>query len=546
MAERRVACIWLPRFSLENARATQRIATDRPIALYNADSPSREIVAASDELLGRGLRLGLPLTSAETRCPGALYLAADPESDRIACGAIAALFDPFSPAVEIGPVGIFFLDSEGLTLLYGEEPRLAARLRDAVPPMHRVHACVGIADGRAVAEIAARQARGRRDPRAIVPPGENRSYLAPLPLDVLPLAFDDIERLHLLGIRTVADFTTRLPFNAVSHRFGDAGRRAWRIARGTWSGAPIAPRPRPLALHDRIDLDWSEENPDRLTFIVKALADRLAARLLAHGLAAHRLRVTWHLDPRPPERDDGTPGDPFPTARQADLHLPEGGTTAAALLEMLRWHIEGLHLTAPVVAIALEADDLGTPRGVQLRLLDGQLGRPPSFERQRSARRAIARLRARWGNDAVRAVAIEPARRPESAVTWSEPGALPHQESTNSPRPARRSTRRHSRPLVPPTPQPDALLPSPPLWFNDPPEPIEVHPPGERAGPVVRIKKRRLAIAHWAGPFRIVDLPWRENGADRDYYQVVSRGGDALWIFHDRRSDAWYWQGTFD
>jgi hypothetical protein len=73
-----------------------------------------------------------------------------------------------------------------------------------------------------------------------------------------------------------------------------------------------------------------------------------------------------------------------------------------------------------------------------------------------------------------------------------------------------------------------------------------VHPPGERAGPVVRIKKRRLAIARWAGPFRIVDLPWQENGADRDYYQVVSRGGEALWIFHDRRRDAWYWQGTFD
>lgn len=555
MATRRVACVWLPRFSLANARA--RLTNDGAysLALYNPDSRSREIVVADPDVLARGVQPGLPLTAAEARCPDVLYRTIDPALDDATFASIADILDTFSPVVEVKGAGIAFLDIDGLELLYGPEDVLAQRLRRAIPEPFGATTRIGIADGRTVAEIASRHGIVPNDPGiTIVPAGANARFLAPLPIEALPISFDAAERLRMLGIRAIGDIGARLPRNALVHRLDHLGETIWRLSRGETIDEPLSPRPRPLVTRDEIELEWAEESNDRLIFLLKGLADRLARRLDAHGLAAHRLRVTWRFDTRP-ALASGIEGATPPDAaiHQRDLFPAEGSASGASIHEILRWHLEGAHLRAPVIGIAIEAMDLAPPRGRQLRLLGGQLGRPASFDRQRNARHAIARLRARWHPDAVRRARAQPSRRPEDAFQWLRPEASDEafedvDDVSPGKKPPGRSGPARPRPAkVPrPTPQPSALLGQPPVWIIDPPEPITLRVPGSSKSPIITFRQRQIPLIEWAGPFRVSDLPWRDNRAERDYYQAIDADGRAYWLYHDRIDDRWLCHGIFD
>ncbi|HEV8638282.1 MAG TPA: DNA polymerase Y family protein [Chloroflexota bacterium] len=527
-----MACVWIPSFCLDAARRRTPALAGRPLALHRAGSRAREVVAASTDLLARGLRPGTPLRATELAYPDAAFLPFDPAAADAAFTPVLDRLEAFSPVVAAAAPGLALLDVTGCELLYGSDAALADRLRAAVREDagdRDPGVGIGLAGGVATAEIAARLAVDGRD--RLVPPGGDAAFLAPLPVDVLPLTEDACERLELLGVRTVGDFARRLPAGAVARRFGEEGLRARRIARGQ-DDAPLRGRPQRLVLLDRVELEWAEENLDRLTFLLKALADRLARRLAGHGLAAQRLRVAWRLDARA-----GEPG-----AVERLLHLPEPTASGSGLLDLLRWHVEGLRLPAPVVAVEVAADDLAPPAGRQLRLRGGGLGPSTPFDRTRNARRAVARLRARWGADAARRPSLQSARRPEDAFGWLPADAEADEDGT----PGAPACRRARKQDAPPGHGPALELPQPPLWLYDPPLPVRLRI-GPRRGqaPTLTLGGRPARLARWAGPFRLVDRPWDAAGAERDYYQAATDRG-AYWLFRDRRTGRWLCHAAYD
>src|SRR5262249_18210431 len=116
---------------------------------------------------------------------------------------------------------------EGLDRLYGELGRLERALRAAVAPLLRPR--LGAGDGKFAASVAARTGAPAR--MCAVPAAEARSFFAPLPARLLPLAPEAIQRLARRGLRTIGDLA-RLPFSAVQAQLGAAGARAWRLANG--------------------------------------------------------------------------------------------------------------------------------------------------------------------------------------------------------------------------------------------------------------------------------------------------------------------------
>jgi hypothetical protein len=48
-----------------------------------------------------------------------------------------------------------------------------------------------------------------------------------------------------------------------------------------------------------------------------------------------------------------------------------------------------------------------------------------------------------------------------------------------------------------------------------------------------------------AGPFRLSES-WWDRPVDRDYYQLIDRGGSLLLVFRDLCDGRWYLQGVFD
>ncbi len=260
-----------------------------------------------------------------------------------AFAAVVDALDAFSPVVEPAPRealgegrAVAYVDVAGLGPLYGPEPHLAARLAAAAsaalvsilndslepaavargqgsqpatgpragtvprygdaPPTpgglepdthhsslitHHSLARAGVAASKFTAWVAASLAgRFAGEERVmIVPPGEEATFLAPLPLETIPLPLRDRQALHRLGVHTLGQFA-KLPANAVQHRYGAAGRHAHRLAQGV-DDEPLRPRPPQPAARVEIAFDWEETELDRLTFALKMLADQLAARLAA-------------------------------------------------------------------------------------------------------------------------------------------------------------------------------------------------------------------------------------------------------------------------
>jgi len=140
-----------------------------------------------------------------------------------------------TPGFEQISIDEAFLDITGLR----EAPALLGRrLQSEIQEELELPSSVGIAANKLVAKIATEVGKkaGSRDRPpygfTIVPHGEERGFLAPLPMEMLwGVGPKTSNRLTALGIRTIGDIA-RWPEASLVDAFGDYGRELARRARG--------------------------------------------------------------------------------------------------------------------------------------------------------------------------------------------------------------------------------------------------------------------------------------------------------------------------
>jgi hypothetical protein len=501
---------------------------------------------------------GMALKEAESRWPDVAYRADAPAEYARALEAVLDLLAEHSPIVEWSaepdratvtvrhdPMVRYaiFLDGTGLAALYGSEERLGHLILRAVQEQVGHCAAVGIADGRYAALhsalLASRTRTTDQSPEAphVVPAGGDAAFLAPLPVNLLPLPPEARVHVARLGVRTLREFS-RLPVNSVRLRLGPDGVLARGLAAGRDEGL-LRARSTPLLLRDTIEFEWLEMGLDRLLFLFKRLADRLSTRLAYHGLGCGRLRVTWLLDAAGLTTGDDvidTAADgpaPIPAERSgsggitATIRLAEPAGSGEALREHLRWHAEGLRPETfrdpttgqcrGVRGIVVEAEELAPLGGHQLTLLPGERGWTSQPERQLAAQRALARLQARWG---------------EGAVQRDEPLTL-----------LQRLDQQHGAPIVVDTPPSS-------IWLHHQPREVEIHrairlPNGRRRRGAIIQGNRKRRVINAAAPRRRVEH-WGAAPVKQDTYHVVLADGSAYRLVYDQTGDRWYVLGTFD
>ena len=661
----RVCCVWLAGFGLHVA---SRLSTsllgggEDQIALYRPGTRYQELLECSPLLERAGTRPGLPLREAQARAPDAAFIPCDDSvldaMERAIVPLLEAL-DAFSPVVEpptraqLGDGrATIYVEVTGLEPLYGPESHLATRLLEACG---FEGASAGIASSKFTAWVTASLAQRLKPPTLVVPPGEDALFLAPLPLETIPLPLQARLALNRLGVRTLGAFAA-LPSNSVTlrlSRYKEDGRRAHLLAQGL-DDAPLRPRRPQPAAQVGIEFEWEESDLDRLTFALKQLADQLAARLAAldpDGAAAGSAEDADD-DVPPPVVDDSHPDfypddgpqlsvedDPKviplhthqrwqvaePAAppiqkeaastrrrfaadglritwrlasgemREATLRLAEPATTAAAFAEHLRWHAEGLsHFFAgvdggrasvasedpgielgvqgsaaspagganepkyiyepiddhtAVTSITLEALGLQVPPGTQLKLLAAPVrflgatqdaaSRLDPLTRSRYARRAIARLQARWGPEVVRRLTLTTSRLPERAYQLVDPAVALQLDAPTAKRTPDTTTDR-AAPLTTP----------PPYWLLTTPEPAAILTPrkgGRRVLSLPRLR-RQATIVRSGGPWKLVDPAALvdQPPLQRDYYHLETDDGLTCLVYWDRVTNAWYVQGLFE
>ena len=400
-----VICALLPRLSLVVAVSEQRELLARPSALAPEPGAAQLIGEVSEPAERMGLRRGMRLGEALSRCPELALVPPDPErADRSWEEAMRRL-ESIGAEVESERPGEAFFEAAGLLRLWGGTRRVLARSRGELGSMVRVAA----APGRFCAHVAA--SRMEDGHPAIVPKGSARSFLAPLPVSLLhgrlrdprggggqapdaDAEADDLpNELERLGIDTLGRLAG-LPRDAVADRFGRLGLRALRLARG--EDEPLRPRRLGEALAVELELPEAVSGQQ----LERAL-EMLIARLLAHrerrGRAIRALRLSARLAAGGGwRRRVALRSAASERNRLADLLLPQ-----LALLP------------APAATLRLEAVALGPAGGDQLALSS------PEQERRRRISEAVRQTRAAAGPDSVlRVLEVDPGSRvPERRET---------------------------------------------------------------------------------------------------------------------------------
>ena len=203
--------------------------------------------------------------------------------------------DDLSPRVEALEPGVALVDVTGLEPMHGSERRVAAR---AVALAGVTPVRVGIGDNRWLASLAARLARGGgRAACLVLPAGQGRATLAPMPIGLLPANPEIQDRFSLFGLTTMGQLAG-LPRSAVAAQFGPAGERLQALARGE-DPRPLVPRRRPEQLATTVRFEPPAAGTAEIILALRRAATDLSDRLRGRHLAPARATLALHREAAP-------------------------------------------------------------------------------------------------------------------------------------------------------------------------------------------------------------------------------------------------------
>ena len=182
----------------------------KPVVVGGRPQGRGVVASASYEARAFGLHAGMPLTTASRLCPQAIFIEGSFPKYRDASQRFMSILADFSPFIE--PLGLdeAYLDVTGFESIHGSVHQMAVKLRQRIKAELGLSASVGIASGKVVAKVASE--RAKPDGLVEVASGEERSFLAPLPVAKLPGRGRKTEqKLNALGINTIG----RTIFNAI-------------------------------------------------------------------------------------------------------------------------------------------------------------------------------------------------------------------------------------------------------------------------------------------------------------------------------------------
>ena len=503
-----MACVELPAFPLQLLLKRHPGWTGRPVAVVDRDKPQGMILQVNEEARAAGVRTGMRY-SAGLSLTHTLHAGEVPPADvERGVAAIVERLHRFSPDVEPSrdEPGVFWLNASGLSYLHASLGRWAQEIVTSLRACgFRAAVAVGFTR---FGTYAVAKTLTPAEPVAVIPdPAVERMRAGRVRLSRLGIEPALRDSLHKLGVRTVHAFL-RLPSEGIRRRFGPEARRLHRLAAGDlW--APLQPQRVIEPLVARCDLDDPETDAVRLLFHLKRLLDRVLATVAARHQALAELTMRLRLD-------------------GADVHVerirPAAPTLDIVLLmNLVRLRLESLSLGAGVIELHVTGCAVAVAAVQQ-----GLFAERPSRDRA-AAERALARVRAEFGDGAVVRALLCEAHLPEARFAWEPVGTV----SPPEPREVA------CRPMVRRIHASALALPQPRIgekWGPEPgPEPDSWTVREEGAG----------YVRDLAGPY-LVSGGWWRSAVHREYYFARMRDGDMLWVYYDRSRRRWRWQGQVE
>ena len=529
----RALVVWCPDWPVHAALFAAELPADDPAAVFDRGLVLASTAAARLE----GVRRGMRLREAQSRCPDLVALTYDEPADARAFEPIVAAVDQISPGVSVVRPGTCVVRAKGPSRYYGGEEQAAAVIAEHLVGLGVPDCRFGVADGAFAAEQAARSAEVQT--AVIVPTGRSARFLRDLPVDLLGDP-ELVSLLKRLGLRTLGSFAG-LSATDVLARFGSPGLLAHRLATGSDTRPLTLRRPAP-ELECGIDFEPPLEQVDPVAFSVRATAERFVAGLSAQGLVCTTVRIEV-------------------TSDALELHerqwLHPRWFDAVDLVDRVRWQLQGSvrsrtpakgghgapggqggpdepggSLTAPVTRVHFVPVDIASVGDHA----DGLWGGGPD-ER---IHRAMSRMQSMLGHDAVVSTVVSGGRSPaerQTRVPWGDP-----------PTPARRYDLPWPGSLPPPAPATVYAQARPAVVLGETGQSIAINDRGVLTGTLTRFSPDGAPprpVQAWAGPWPVEER-WWDDAAARQVarFQVVDVEGSAWLLLVE--NGTWWVEARYD
>ena len=311
-----IVCVLIPRFALATALGDRAELLQSPVALAPEPGGAQQVGEVSLAAEAFGVRPGMRLGEALSRCPQLTLIPSDPAGVADLWERLLVRLESVGAAVEPERPGLVCFDARGLLRLHRGLEGVLKAARTAL----RMPARFGVAPSRFAAVAAATRARTRR-PEVVGGSGrlggsdgrggsegrggltgqagsegreQARAYLASLPVTLLrarPALADLPEALERLGVRTLGELAA-LPVAALADRFGKPGLLAYELARG--GDSALSPRPAGEFLREALELPEAASGI-QLERGLGLLVDRLLARRERRGRTLRSVVISAKL-----------------------------------------------------------------------------------------------------------------------------------------------------------------------------------------------------------------------------------------------------------
>lgn len=259
----------------------------KPVVVGGRPDRRGVVASASYEARAFGIRAGMPLAEAYRFCPQAVFLQGSFSLYRDVSARFMTILADYSPCLE--PVGLdeAYLDGTGCEA-YGSPHQLALSVKERVRGELDLTASVGVAGCKVVAKIASDL--GKPDGLVEVAPGQEKGFLAPLPVIRLPGVGNKTERaLKAMGITTIGQLAALTP-ELVRSRFGAAGVAIHRYANAVDNREVKAPgEAKSISRETTFDQDTSDRRFLQATLYY--LCERVGAELRRHNKEARNITL---------------------------------------------------------------------------------------------------------------------------------------------------------------------------------------------------------------------------------------------------------------
>ncbi len=163
----RVACVVVPHFAVEVERLRDPSLRGRPVVVGGAPEERRAVVDCSAEALACGVRPGMTLREALSRCAEAAFVEARPERYQATTLAMVTALFELSPLVEPAEPGVIYVGIDGnfpapkkqrhapSAEADAMEAKLAETIATVAEEASGLDVRVGVADGKFAAYVAA-------------------------------------------------------------------------------------------------------------------------------------------------------------------------------------------------------------------------------------------------------------------------------------------------------------------------------------------------------------------------------------------------------